>query len=149
MYSYKTLVVGTDGSDTSLVAVRHAAAMARAFDATLVIVCAFYSNSGSLLNSPNRNVSTLPVVSDNRADEYLREAEAIAREEEVTDIKLERRSGTPVNALLAAVEDTSADAIVIGNKGMSSLTGRVFGNIPTEIARRSTCDVVLVQTEDK
>lgn len=146
MHTYQTIVVGTDGSDTSLVAVRHAASMARAYEATLVIVCAFYSNSGSLLNSPNRDVSTLPVVSDNRAEEYLREAERVALEEEADDIKLERRSGTPVNALLAAVEEHSAGAIVIGNKGMNSLTGRVFGNIPTEVARRSSCDVVLVKT---
>lgn len=148
MHKYQTLVVGTDGSDTSLVAVRHAASMARAYEATLVIVCAFYSNSGSLLNSPNRDVSTLPVVSDTRAEEYLREAERVAAEEQVQDVKLERRSGTPVNALLAAVDEYNADAIVIGNKGMNSLTGRVFGNIPTEIARRSNCDVVLVKTTD-
>lgn len=146
MHSYQTIVVGTDGSDTSLMAVRHAASLSRAYEATLVIVCAFYSNSGSLLNSPNRDVSTLPVVSDDRAEEYLREAERVATEEEAADIKLERRSGTPVNALLASVEENSADAIVIGNKGINSLTGRVFGNIPTEIARRSSCDVVLVKT---
>lgn len=147
MFSYETIVVGTDGSDTSHVAVRHAASLARAYEATLVIVCAYYGNTGSLLNSPNRDVSTLPVVSESRANEYLAEAEGIATEEGARDIKLQRRSATPVNALVEAVDETSADVLVIGNKGLNSLTGRVFGNIPTEVARRSKVDVVLVNTE--
>ncbi|AIT60990.1 universal stress protein [Corynebacterium doosanense] len=147
MFSYETIVVGTDGSDTSHVAVRHAASLARAYEATLVIVCAYYGNTGSLLNSPNRDVSTLPVVSEARANEYLAEAESIATEEGAQDIQLQRRSATPVNALVDAVDETSADVLVIGNKGLNSLTGRVFGNIPTEVARRSKVDVVLVNTE--
>lgn len=148
MFSYQTIVVGTDGSSTSLIAVRHAASMARAYEATLVIVCAYYSNTGSLLNSPNRDVSTLPVVSDARADEYLTEAEAVAKEEGAENIRLQRRDGTPVNALLDAVNETEADAVVIGNKGVNSLTGRVFGNIPTELTRRARVDVVLANTQD-
>lgn len=147
MFSYNTIVVGTDGSDTSHVAVRHAASLARAYEATLVIVCAYYGNTGSLLNSPNRDVSTLPVVSETHADEYLAEAESIARSEGAQDVQLQRRSATPVNALADAVDETGADVLVIGNKGMNSLTGRVFGNIPTEVARRSKVDVVLVNTE--
>lgn len=146
LFSYETIVVGTDGSETSHIAVRHAASLARAYDATLVIVCAYYGNTGSLLNSPNRDVSTLPVVSEERADEYLAEAESIAQEQGATSITLQRRSATPANALAEAVAETGADVVVIGNKGMNSLTGRVFGNIPTEVARRSKVDVVLVNT---
>lgn len=147
MFSYETIVVGTDGSDTSHVAVSHAASLARAYDAKLVIVCAYYGNTGSLLNSPNRDVSTLPVVSESRANEYLAEAETIAREEGADKITLQRRSATPVNALADAVDETGAGVVVIGNKGLNTLTGRVFGNIPTEVARRSKVDVVLVNTE--
>lgn len=146
MFGYNTIVVGTDGSDTSLVAVRHAGALARAFDAKLVIVCAFYGNTGSLLNSPNRDVATLPVVSESRAEEYLTEANNLAEAQGATNIVLERRSATPANALVAAVDDHKADAIVIGNKGLNTLTGRVFGNIPTEVSRRAKADVVLVNT---
>lgn len=148
MFTYNTIVVGTDGSSTSLIAVRHAASLARVYEATLVIVCAYYSNTGSLLNSPNRDVSTLPVVSDARADEYLGEAEAVAKEEGAADIRLQRRDGTPVNALLDAVNESNADAVVIGNKGVNTLTGRVFGNIPTELTRRAKVDVVLANTQE-
>ncbi|GAB3940272.1 universal stress protein [Corynebacterium tapiri] len=147
MYSYSTIVVGTDGTDTAEIAVRHAAALARAFEAKLIIACGSYGNSGSLLNSPNREVSTLPVVSEELAQEYLTSAFAVAKDEGVADIELECISATPVDALLTCVDEHDADAVVVGNQGVNSLTGRVFGNIPTETARRSTVDVVLVNTQ--
>ena len=42
MSSYSTIVVGTDGSKSSILAVERAAAIAAAFDATLIIGCAYY-----------------------------------------------------------------------------------------------------------
>ena len=41
MGAYRTVVVGTDGSDTSLRAVARAGALAGAAGATLVVVCAY------------------------------------------------------------------------------------------------------------
>ena len=42
MSAYRTVVVGTDGSESSLRAVEKAAALAGDADATLVIACAYY-----------------------------------------------------------------------------------------------------------
>ena len=42
MSAYSTIVVGTDGSKSSMLAVERAAKIAAAFDATLVIGCAYY-----------------------------------------------------------------------------------------------------------
>ncbi|AGS34737.1 universal stress protein [Corynebacterium maris DSM 45190] len=148
MFSYRTIVVGTDGSDTSLKAVRHAASLARVYDAALIVVSAYHGDSGSLLiSSPTSDTSTLPVVSEGRAAEYLDEARRVAEEEGAPTIELQHRDGAPVNELIAAVEENEADLLVVGNKGVNSLAGRLFGNIPTETARRSDVDVVLVHTE--
>ncbi len=45
MSSYRTVVVGTDGSAPSLLAVSRAAEVARDSTARLVIVCAYYPSS--------------------------------------------------------------------------------------------------------
>ena len=45
MSAYKTVVVGTDGSDTSLAAVDRAASLAADAGATLVIACAYFPRS--------------------------------------------------------------------------------------------------------
>ena len=42
MSAYRTVVVGTDGSESSLKAVDRAAAIASGSDAQLVIACAYY-----------------------------------------------------------------------------------------------------------
>src|SRR5690606_45192 len=42
MTAYRTIVVGTDGSDSSYVAVEKAAALAADAGATLIVACAYY-----------------------------------------------------------------------------------------------------------
>lgn len=146
MVAYTNIVVGTDGSDTSLRAVRTAASVARAYGATLTIVSAYHSEKHSVLDSRSTDLSALPVVSETRAREYLAEAARIATDEGATDVVQEPRAGTAVEILTAVVKETGANLIVIGNKGVNTITGRVFGNIPTEVARRADVDVMLVNT---
>lgn len=143
---YETIAVGTDGSDSALEAVRTAASLAAAYDATLVLVCAHYNSTGSLLNSPQADSSSIPVVSRSNAEEFLAEARSTAEEEGATKFELRAHEGTPVEVLLDAITDLNADLLVVGNRGMNSLTGRVFGNIPTGVARKSPVDVMLVNT---
>lgn len=147
MLTYTTIAAGTDGSETATLAVRKAASLARVYDATLVLVCAYYKASGSVLNAPGSETSTVPVVSEEYADACLKEAEAIAREEGATNVRLHKVAGAPVNAITEAVQETGADLLVMGNRGMRSLAGRLFGNVPTGVTRRSTVDVMIVNTE--
>ena len=44
MSDYSTIVVGTDGSTSSLLAVERAAKIAAAFDSTLIVGCAYYES---------------------------------------------------------------------------------------------------------
>ena len=53
MLNYNTIAVGTDGSQTSLRAVQAAASMARAYDAKLIIISAFYNQPGAMLGAPD------------------------------------------------------------------------------------------------
>ncbi|GAB2497177.1 Universal stress protein [Corynebacterium atrinae] len=147
MITYNSIAVGTDGSDSSLLAVRAAASLARVYDATLVIIVAWHSASGSLLNSPHSDVSAIPIVGEDVADEYLSDAKAVAEEEGATKIDLRKRAGAPAAVLVQEVEDSGIDLLVVGNKGVNTLTGRVFGNIPTEVVRHSSVNVMIVNTE--
>lgn len=148
MLAYTNIIVGTDGSDTSLKAVRTAASLARVYDSTLTIVSAYHGDSNSLLDVRHTDVSALPVVSETRANEYLEEAGRIARDEGADPIHLKARAGSAVQILTDVVDETGADLIVIGNKGVNTITGRVFGNIPTEVTRRADVDVMLVNTRE-
>jgi nucleotide-binding universal stress UspA family protein len=54
--------------------------------------------------------------------------------------------GSPVESLLALVAEVEADLIVIGNRGLNTLTGRLLGSVPSDVARKATSDVLVVHT---
>lgn len=146
MHTYTSIAVGTDGSATSLMAVRAAASMARVYDADLTVICAHYSANTSLLNSSNAELSRVDIVADDDADRILETARGIAEEEQAPRINLVAKPGMPAQVLLEAVEEHGVDLLVVGNKGMRSLAGRVFGNVPGSVAKKAPVDVVLVDT---
>lgn len=149
MHSYTSIAVGTDGSPTSMVAVRAAASLARVYNATLTIICAHYTASGSMLNSTNAELSKIDIVSESGAKEVLAQANAIAQEEQAPTINLVMKSGQPANVLIESVEDHAVDLLVVGNKGMRSMAGRIFGNIPGSVAKKAPVDVMLVDTRSE
>lgn len=148
MSKYQTIAAGTDGSESSLQAVRTAAEIAVAFDATLVVVCAHYESTGSVLNTPQVDVSSIPVASRDSAEQYLADAKAAAEAVGAVEVKTHTEDGAPAEVLLDVVDRFNVDLLVVGNRGVNTLTGRVFGNIPTGVARRAGVDVMLVNTED-
>ncbi|MDK8637611.1 universal stress protein [Corynebacterium imitans] len=146
MHSYNSIAVGTDGSPTSLVAVRAAASLARVYDAQLTVICAHYTASGSMLNSTNAELSKIDIVTETGSQEILARAHAIAEEEQAPRINVVSKAGQPANVLLESVAEYEVDLLVVGNKGMRSLAGRLFGNIPGNVAKKAPVDVMLVDT---
>ncbi len=142
--NYSKIVVGTDGSKSSLLAVERAARIAAAFDATLIIGCAYYESKEDA--SKTLRQDSVTILGDDPARENLDKAADAARAVGATSIETEVRTGTPVEALMAIVNDHQADLLVVGNRGINSLTGRLLGSVPADVARQSDCDVMIVHT---
>ncbi|AGN19109.1 universal stress protein [Corynebacterium glutamicum] len=142
--NYSKIVVGTDGSKSSLLAVERAARIAAAFDATLIIGCAYYESKEDA--SKTLRQDSVTILGDDPARENLNKAADAARAVGATSIETEVRTGTPVEALMAIVNDHQADLLVVGNRGINSLTGRLLGSVPADVARQSDCDVMIVHT---
>ncbi|WP_080795132.1 universal stress protein [Corynebacterium pacaense] len=144
--SYKKIVVGTDGSKSSLHAVERAAEIAAAFKATLIIGCAFYETKEEA--SKTLRQDSVTILGDDPAQENLEKAEKVAQGVGATSIEKVVRPGTPVEALMSIVNENQADLLVVGNRGINSLTGRLLGSVPADVARQSDCDVMIVHTVD-
>lgn len=142
--NYQKIVVGTDGSKSSLLAVERAARIAAAFDATLIIGCAYYEDKEEA--SKTLRQDSVTILGDDTAQKNLDSGEQAAREAGATKIEKEVRPGTPVEALMTIVNDNKADLLVVGNRGINSLTGRLLGSVPADVARQSDCDVMIVHT---
>jgi nucleotide-binding universal stress UspA family protein len=146
MSAYKTIVVGTDGSETSLRAVERAAGLAA--DAKLVIVCAF-------IPAPERSTArdqdilgpeAYQVVGSAPAEETLRTARERATVAGATTIEVLVVQDKPADALLKATKDNNADLLVVGNRGLNSIAGRIIGSVPLDVARHSPVDILIVHT---
>lgn len=146
MSDYSTIVVGTDGSKSSLLAVERAAKIAAAFDATLVVGCAYYETKEDA--SKTLRQDSVTVLGTDPAQQNLDKAAEHARAVGATKIETLVRPGTPVEALMHIVNETNADLLVVGNRGINSLTGRLLGSVPADVARQSGCDVMIVHTVD-
>jgi nucleotide-binding universal stress UspA family protein len=52
--------------------------------------------------------------------------------------------GEPVEVLIEAAKD--ADVLVVGNRGLNSLSGRLLGSVPQNVSHKAGCDVLIVHT---
>jgi len=145
---YRNVVVGTDGSETAELAVRHAAELAKAFGARLTVVTAFIprpeEESKRLQEAPED--VRWAITDATSADEHARRARAMARDMGVDDVVLRVDSGDPASLLIDAADDSGGDVIVVGSKGMTSAKRFVLGSVPNKVSHHAPCDVVIVHT---
>ena len=150
--TYSTVVVGTDGSESSLRAVGRAGALAGACGATLVIACAYLPIEGG-----DRDLAraqdvlgdeAYQVVGSHPAEDTVRDAADRARAAGATTVRTVAVVGSPVEALLDVVRREAADLLVVGNRGLNGIKGRLLGSVPADATRRSQCDVLVVHTTD-
>ncbi|WP_299557854.1 universal stress protein [uncultured Mycolicibacterium sp.] len=146
MGAYKTIVVGTDGSDSSLRAVDKAGQLAGESGAKLIIATAYFPQSedqraADVLKDEGYKMSgNAPIYA------ILREARDRAKAAGAQDIEERPVVGAPVDALVQLADDVQADLLVVGNVGLSTIAGRLLGSVPANVARRSKIDVLIVHT---
>jgi nucleotide-binding universal stress UspA family protein len=148
MGTYQTVLVGTDGSGSSYRAVDRAAELARDAAARLVIVCAYHPASEREVAAAEDTLGAdaYQVVGSTPAEETLRTAAERAAKAGATDVETSAVSGEPVKSLIGAIERHRADLLVVGNRGLNTLAGRLLGSVPSDVSRHARCDVLIVHT---
>jgi nucleotide-binding universal stress UspA family protein len=56
------------------------------------------------------------------------------------------REGDPADAILDVAEETNADLIVVGNKGMTGAKRFLLGSVPNKVSHHAPCGVLIVRT---
>ncbi len=158
--SYRTIVVGTDGSESSLRAVDRAGAIAAQVSAKLIIASAHLdaSEKGGWSRAPAPDRLTDGKAADSlggssymmhgSASVYgiLQDARERAKAAGATDIEEHAPVGAPVAALLHLADEVEADLLVVGNLGLGTVAGRLLGSVPDTVARKSKVDILIVHT---
>jgi nucleotide-binding universal stress UspA family protein len=148
--AYRTVVVGTDGSESSLLAVRRAGALAGACGARLLIVCAYLPPRADEREARRAREQlgedVVQVVGPAPAEDTVRAAAQAAVAAGAGEVDQVAVVGSPVETLIDVVTRAQADLLVVGNRGLNSLRGRLMGSVPADVTRRSSVDVLVVHT---
>jgi len=145
---FARIVVGTDGSETAAEAVRQATEVARLSGAKLELVSAFEPIPQQRLKE---EASEVPgdvahgVGPREDVNTTLENAAGPARNESV-DTTTHAREGDPADAILDVAEETNADLIVVGNKGMTGAKRFLLGSVPNKVSHHAPCSVMIVRT---
>jgi nucleotide-binding universal stress UspA family protein len=145
---YKSVVVGTDGSETAELAVRHAARVAAAAKARLVVVTAYEPHGDveakQTLDAPEDLRWRL--TDRNQAETKARHGRELASGEGATGVVVQAVAGQPAEVLLESAKDFNADLIVVGSKGLTSAARFVLGSVASSVGHHAPCDVLIVHT---
>jgi nucleotide-binding universal stress UspA family protein len=145
---FRTIVVGTDGSETAQVAVDAAVELAQLTGARLELVSAYEPVSRQRLRAEARQVPVdLQWMINPRedVDATLSEAAERVAEAGVTS-RSWAREGDPADAILDVAEELEADLIVVGNKGMTGAKRFLLGSVPNKVSHHAPCSVMIIRT---
>src|SRR5688500_5287732 len=145
---FRSIVVGTDGSETATQAVRQAVELAQATGAKVQLVSAYEPVSGQRLREETQQVPEdmqWMVNPREDVDSTLEDASGVASEAGVA-VEVHARQGDPADAILDVAEETKADLIVVGNKGMTGARRFLLGSVPNKVSHHAPCSVVIVRT---
>jgi nucleotide-binding universal stress UspA family protein len=145
---FKSIVVGTDGSDTAGQAVRQAVDLARDIGAKVELVSAYEPVSSQRLSEERRQAPedlqwTINPRED--VDATLESAAEVARSAGV-EVRTYARQGDPADAILDVAEEQEADLIVVGNKGMTGAKRFLLGSVPNKVSHHAPCSVLIIRT---
>jgi nucleotide-binding universal stress UspA family protein len=142
----RAVVVGVDGSESALDAVRWGAAEAARRNVPLRLVTAFAWNQVHVLGRVGLGVDYRMIMLGT-ARRQLAEAAAVALEVAAgNDVEQELVEGFPIPVLRE--ESRRAQMIVLGDRGHGALSGLLVGSVAVAMAAQAECPVVLVRRQE-
>lgn len=144
--SGRTVVVGIDGSDSALMAVRWAAAEAVRRDVPLRAVTAFVWNQDQALGriGPGAEYREIMLKMSRRR---LAEAAAVAEDAAPGHpVEPQLIVGYPIPVLRE--ESRRAQLVVLGDRGDGGVSGLLLGTVSVAMAGEAECPVVLVRAQE-
>lgn len=135
---YDTILLPTDGSEGSRVAIETAAEYAAAFDA---VVHALYVIDERFVED---EYDMVVERSESRGESALDEVSAIGEEYGIA-VEKHLRRGTPHEQILDAIDDYGADIVIMGTHGRTGFDRFVnLGSVTERVIRYADVSVVTV-----
>ncbi|MFZ2102695.1 MAG: universal stress protein [Oricola sp.] len=143
---FKKIIVAVDGSDHANLALDAACDLAKKYGASLRIVHTPQAVGDTLIVG----YTAVPVPPskeemEKAGREVLGAAESRARADGLSDFTSELIYGDPAHAIVEEAKGLKADLIVMGRRGLGSLTGLLVGSTTTKVGQLAPCAVLTVK----
>jgi nucleotide-binding universal stress UspA family protein len=145
---FRSIVVGTDGSETAKQAVGQATELAKSIGATIHLVSAYEPvPEGRLRDEAKEAPGDLQWMVNQRedVDATLEQAAKVIREAGI-GVEIYPRQGDPADSILDVAEEREADLIIVGNKGMTGAKRFLLGSVPNKVSHHAPCSVLIIRT---
>lgn len=145
MIALKHILVPTDFSETSGVAMNYARAFAEAFGATLHVL---HVLEDPLLYPARREYFTpVPHYREQMESDAQKRLKGLLSAEDSTEFnaRFVTRWGSPFVEIVRYAKDERIDLIVMGTHGLSKIAQVLMGNVAEKVVRKAPCPVLTVR----
>lgn len=139
----RTVVVGVDGSESSLDAVRWGAPEALRRRAVLRLVSAVTWPHGGLVGDAGFSTQFHAVLVGGAREAVATAASAAREAAPGVDVEEHVVIGAPASALRA--ESRRAQLVVVGSRGLGGVSGLLIGSVAVALAAQAECAVVVLR----
>ncbi|WP_421853787.1 universal stress protein [Oricola sp.] len=143
---FKTIIAAVDGSDHATEALKVACDLAKKYSSELRIVHTPQAVGDTLI------VGYTAVPVPPTKEEMLKSgrevtgaAESVAREAALTEFSSAVIMGDPAHVVVEEAKRCGADLIVMGRRGLGSLTGLLIGSTTAKVGQLAPCAVLTVK----
>ena len=121
------ILVGIDGSDHSMLALKEAMILAKKFDGTITIVTVYAKENEYEFDRIRKDVYLL--LEGTTIDHNYKSLQG----------------SNPGRALLDMSKKEKIDLVVVGNRGLGKTASFLMGSVSMDVASKTRCDVLVVK----
>ncbi|KYZ75266.1 hypothetical protein AXX12_13990 [Anaerosporomusa subterranea] len=143
---YKKVLVPIDGSKNSFKALAHAIALARYAGAELgVLYVSVLSQQLPLASQIEGH--KIPTYSVAKPEEFAKKilSEGVKCVPSTVKVQAYNEVGSPTIVITEFAEQNNYDVIVIGSRGLGSISGLVLGSVSNYVVHAARCPVLVVK----
>jgi nucleotide-binding universal stress UspA family protein len=141
--TWKTVLVGVDGSPSSHKALAWAAAEAAEHGADLVVLNVWEHTLPPPTGSVSVSERYVPDPSQRTAEDLLKEIKEVLGENPPVLVQPRVKQGSPAKVLIEQSADS--DLLVVGTRGHGGFRGHVLGSVSQHVAAYAKCSVTVVR----
>jgi nucleotide-binding universal stress UspA family protein len=146
---FKSIVVGTDGSDYAAAAVAQAVELAKLLGAHVHLVCAYEPAPSVAIRDGGAAAVDWALGPPREAVDATLTLAAESFREAGVAVDLYARRGDAADAILDVAEERAADLIIVGNRGTTGTSRFLLGSVPNKISHHAPCAVLIIRTPQR